>query len=319
MFLCFFSLSALGAPAAPEGMVNIPAGEFEMGCGEECPMEDAKPVHKVRLKGFLIDETPVTNAQYAKFVESTKYKTIAENVPKAADYPGVPKEKLKAGSAVFKPTNASLENPYAWWEFVAGAYWRKIEGPSSKDSVVAHPNYPVVHIAYEDALSYCKWTGKDLPTEAQFEYAARGGLKRKKFAWGDELKPNGKFVANIWQGEFPKENKAEDGFASLSPVTAFPKNGYGLFDMAGNVWHWTKDWYRPDTFSTRTKGGKIVVDPVGPSESHDPSEPGSPKKVQKGGSFLCSDLYCIRYLVGSRGRGSLDSGSSNLSFRCVRN
>lgn len=282
-------------------------------------MRDAKPVHTVEMDGFWMDATLVTNAAFSQFVDSTKYKTVAERVPKAADYPGVPNEKLLAGSAVFAPADVNMGDPYAWWRFTPGAYWRHTEGPSSPDAVKKRPNYPVIHVAYEDAIAYCKWAGKDLPTEAQFEYAARGGLAGKKYAWGDELKPGGKWVANIWQGKFPKEDQGEDGYRGPSPVDAFPKNGYGLYDMGGNVWQWCEDWYRPDTYAKRVKTGKTVRNPQGPSDSLDPSEPEFQKRVQRGGSFLCSDQYCVRYLVGSRGRGSPDSSSSNLGFRCVRN
>lgn len=301
------------------GMVRIPAGTFQMGCGEECPMEDAKPVHDVELDAFWMDETPVTNRQFSQFVDSTKYKTVAERVPKAADYPDVPKDKLQAGSAVFTPKSVDLENPYAWWTFVPGAYWRKTEGPSSPDSVIERPDYPVVHVAHEDAENYCRWANKELPTEAQFEFAARGGLVRKKYAWGDKPRPGGKWVANIWQGSFPKKDSGQDGYRGLSPVRAFPKNRYGLYDMAGNVWQWCKDWYRPDTYAAQVKLGGKIKNPQGPDSSDDPSEPGVAKRVQRGGSFLCSDQYCIRYLVGSRGRGSPDSGASNLGIRCVLN
>ncbi len=290
-----------------------------MGCGDECPMEDAKPIHTVEVDAFWMDATPVTNRQYGEFVEATRYQTVAERVPKAEDYPGVPKEKLLAGSAVFTPKNVGLLDPYAWWTFTPGAYWRRPEGPASPDSAKASPDYPVIHVAYEDAEKYCRWAKKDLPTEAQYEYAARGGLSRKKFAWGDELKPGGKWVANIWQGKFPKKDLGEDGYRGVSPVEAFPKNSYGLYDVAGNIWHWCKDWYRPDTYAVRVRQGGKIRNPVGPASSEDPSEPGVVKRVQRGGSFLCSDQYCIRYLVGSRGRGSIDSGAANLGFRCVRN
>lgn len=310
---------AVFSAGAPSEMVKIPAGKFEMGCGDECPMEDAKPVHTVEMDAFLMDATPVTNAEFAKFVDASNYKTVAEKPPKAADYPGVPKENLLAGSAVFSPADVSLLNPYAWWRFTPGAYWRHPTGAKSPDAAKAHPDHPVTHVAWEDAAAYCKWAGKDLPTEAQFEYAARGGLVRKKYAWGDELKPGGKWVANIFQGKFPKKDSGEDGYKGLSPVTAFPKNGYGLYDMAGNVWQWTKDWYRPDTYEKRVKAGGPIRNPQGPSDSVDPSEPGTQKRVQRGGSYLCSDQYCIRYLVGSRGRGTPDSSASNLGFRCVRN
>jgi len=318
--LVFFAgiVFSLVPATASEDMIRIPGGTFEMGCGTECPMEDAKPVHTVEVGTFWMDSTPVTNKQYAEFVDKTKYKTVAERVPKAADYPDVPKDKLVPGSAVFTPQDVGTENPYAWWTFTQGAYWRKTEGPKSPDADKATPNLPVIHVAYEDAVAYCKWAKKDLPTEAQYEFAARGGLVRKKYAWGDELQPDGKWVANIWQGKFPKSDAGEDGHKGLSPVKAFPPNGYGLYDIAGNVWQWCKDWYRPDTYEKQIKAGGKIRDPQGPSSSSDPSEPGVKKRVQRGGSFLCSDQYCVRYLVGSRGRGAIDSGASNLSFRCVK-
>lgn len=304
-------------PTVP-GMVRIPPGEFQMGCGDECPMTDAKPAHEVALDGFWMDATPVTTAQFAAFIDDAKYMTVAERVPKAEDYPDVPLENLKAGSAVFTPANVSLDNPYAWWTFVPGASWRYPEGPAGADALKAHPDHPVVHVAYEDALAYCRWAGKDLPTEAQYEYAARGGLAGKKYAWGDELQPQGAWVANIWQGEFPSHNSEADGYAGRSPVMAFPKNGYGLYDMAGNVWQWCKDWYRPDTYAQRVKTGAKIANPTGPDDGSDPTEGGIRKRVQRGGSFLCSAQYCIRYLVASRGRGTPDSTSSNLGFRCVK-
>lgn len=297
-------------------MVLIPAGSFQMGCGGECPMEDAKPVHTVEMSAFWMDITPVTNQQFGEFVKQTKYRTLAEQKPKAEDYPDVPKDKLVAGSAVFTPKDVDLQNPYAWWSFVEGASWKKPEGPKGVDALESRPKHPAVHISYEDAAAYCKWAKKDLPTEAQYEYAARGGLVGKRYAWGDELKPGGKWVANIWQGKFPKADAGEDGHRGLSPVEAFPPNGYGLYDIAGNVWHWCKDWYRPDTYAKRAKSK--VSNPEGPSSSHDPSEPGVAKRVQRGGSFMCSDQYCVRYLVGSRGRGDVLGGASNLGFRCVQ-
>lgn len=312
IIMTVISTLAVGSP-----MVKIPPGSFHMGCGGDCPMDDAKPVHTVVMTAFHMDEAPVTNREFAQFVKATGYKTVAERVPLAADYPTVPLDQLRAGSAVFTPQDVNLLNPYAWWTFMPGAFWRKPEGPSSFDAVKDRPDYPVVHVAFEDALGYCKWAQKDLPTEAQFEYAARGGLVDKKYAWGDELQPGGKWVANIWQGKFPKKDEARDGFQGLSPVRAFPKNGYGLYDIAGNVWHWCKDWYRPDTYASRTQLGGIIRDPEGPSSSDDPSETGIPKRVQRGGSFLCSAEYCTRYLVGSRGRGAVDSSSTNLGFRCV--
>lgn len=315
--LVILALSAASLTSATSNMVKIPKGVFQMGCTGECPMEDAKPAHAVEMDSFLIDEAPVTNREFDRFVKATGYKTIAERVPKPADYPTVPVDQLVAGSAVFTPQDVSLINPYAWWRFVPGASWRHTDGPKTADAAIEHPDYPVVQVAFDDALSYCQWMKKDLPTEAQFEYAARGGLAGKKYAWGDELKPGGKWVANIWQGKFPKKDEGGDGFRGLSPVRAFPKNGYGLYDVAGNVWQWCKDWYRPDTYAARAQSKGVARNPVGPSSSDDPSEPGTAKRVQRGGSFLCSDEYCTRYLVGSRGRGAPDSGASNLGFRCV--
>lgn len=316
--LLLAAVTTTSAAAAPATMVKIPAGTFEMGCGQNCPMDDAKPAHLVEMSSFWMDETPVTNGEFSEFVKATSYKTIAERDLNPKDYPTVPQDQLRRGSAVFKPQDVTLINPYAWWRFVDGASWQRTEGPASALSDVARPNYPVVHVAYEDALTYCRWVTKDLPTEAQYEYAARGGLAGKKYAWGDELKPGGKWVANIWQGKFPKKDAGEDGYRGLSPVRAFPTNGYGLYDVAGNVWHWCKDWYRPDTYAEQAKTGKPIRDPEGPFSSEDPSEPGTVKRVQRGGSFLCSDQYCVRYLVGSRGRGAPDSSSSNLGFRCVK-
>jgi formylglycine-generating enzyme len=301
---------------APEGMVWIPGGTFWMGC-EDCEMPDAAPAHLVTVDGFWMDKTPVTNAEFAKFVQATGYQTIAERKPDPKDYPGAPPENLVAGCAVFSPPpgQVSLDNPYAWWRYVPGASWKSPEGPGS--SVKARADHPAVHIAWDDAVAYAKWAGKQLPTEAQFEFAARGGLDRKAYAWGNDLQPGGKWVANIWQGQFPSENTRADGYESTAPVTAFAPNGYGLYDVGGNVWQWCADWYRPDYFKELAKQG-TARNPQGPPDSHDPQEPGIPKRVQKSGSFLCSDQYCSRYLVGSRGKGATDSGSSNVGFRCIK-
>jgi formylglycine-generating enzyme required for sulfatase activity len=311
------SINQAAAPGeAPEGMVWVPGGTFWMGC-DDCNMPDAEPVHLVTVDGFWMDTTPVTNAAFEKFVKATGYKTIAERKPDPKDFPGVPQEKLVAGCAVFSPPpgDVSLENPYAWWQYVAGASWKAPEGPGS--SIKGRENHPVVHIAWDDAMAYAKWAGKRLPTEAEFEFAARGGLDRKPFAWGGELKPGGKWAGNIWQGKFPTTNTNDDGYLRTSPVNAFPANGFGLYDMGGNVWQWCSDWYRPDTFQTLASRG-TARNPKGPDDSFDPQEPGVPKRVQKSGSFLCSDQYCSRYFVGSRGKGAVDSGSSNVGFRCVR-
>jgi formylglycine-generating enzyme required for sulfatase activity len=307
------------APApgpAPEEMVWIPGGTFRMGC-DDCNMPDAEPVHLVTVDGFWMDKTPITNAQFEKFVKATGYKTIAERKPDPKDFPGAPAENLVPGCAVFSPPShdVPLDNPYVWWRYVPGASWKHPEGPGS--STKGREDHPVVHIAWEDAVAYAKWAGKRLPTEAEFEFAARGGADGKRFAWGDELKPGGKWPANIFQGRFPAKNSGDDGYLTTSPVTAFPPNGFGLYDVGGNVWQWCSDWYRPDYFEKLAAQG-VAKNPKGPEDSFDPQEPGVPKRVQKSGSFLCSDRYCARYHVGSRGKGAVDSGSSNVGFRCAK-
>ena len=280
-------------------------------------MPDAQPVHLVAVDAFWMDETPVTNRQFAAFVMATGYVTIAERKPDAKDYPGVPADKLVAGSACFNPPGGpvALDDPNAWWTYRPGASWKNPEGPAS--SLQGREDHPVVHMAWDDAQAYAGWAGKRLPTEAEYEFAARGGQDGKQFAWGDELKPGGAWPANIWQGRFPSNDTGEDGYRSTSPVGAFPPNGFGLHDVGGNVWQWCADWYRPDYFAQLKTLG-IARNPKGPADSVDPQEPGVPKRVQKGGSFLCSDQYCARYHVGSRGRGAADSGGTNVGFRCVK-
>jgi formylglycine-generating enzyme required for sulfatase activity len=313
--------SALAAdpPAAPPpGMVWIGGGEFRMGSTDP-RFPDAQPVHRVRVDGFWMDKTEVTNAQFAKFVEATGYITVAERTPRAEDFPGAPKENLVAGSVCFSPPDqpVPLNNHFQWWSYLRGANWRHPQGPGS--DLKDRENYPVVHVAYEDAEAYAKWAGKRLPTEAEWEYAARGGLDQKKFNWGDEFKPGGKFMANSFQGSFPNKETAEDGFARAAPVGSFPANGYGLYDMAGNVWELTSDWYHPRTYEWYARQGELTVNPRGPEEkdSVDPSEPGVKKRVHKGGSYLCTDQYCTRYMPGGRGKGEPSTGTDHLGFRCV--
>ncbi len=311
---------------APAGMVWIPGGEFSMGsadprgefCGGNEPMEDARPIRRVRVDGFWMDATEVTNADYARFVAATGYVTVAERKPRPEDFPGAPPELLVPGSIVFTPPAASvaLNDFVQWWRFQPGASWRHPEGPGS--SIEGREQHPVVHIAFEDAQAYARWAGKRLPTEAEWEFAARGGLSGEAYAWGAELQPGGRWVANIFQGEFPHRNRAEDGFAGSAPVSSYPANGYGLYDMAGNVWEWCSDWYRPDAYR-ETPPGEVAVNPRGPATSFDPSEPGTVKRVQRGGSFLCTDQYCTRYRIGTRGRGEISSGANHTGFRCVQN
>ncbi len=299
-------------PPSPPGMVWVPGGEFVMG-SVEAEYPDAQPRHRVVVNGFWMDKTEVTNAHFAEFVRATGYVTVAERPPDPKDFPQVPPEKLVPGSLVFTPPkeDVGLDNPYVWWRFVPGANWRHPEGPDS--SIADRMDHPVVHVCWHDAVAYAAWAGKRLPTEAEWEFASRGGLAEKIYCWGDELLVNGRWMANIWQGRFPRENTAEDGFRGTAPVASFPPNGYGLYDMAGNVWEWCADWYRPDYYAVSPRNN-----PQGPHSSFDPLEPGVPKKVQRGGSFLCSELYCVRYKPGTRGKGAIDTGSSHVGFRCVK-
>jgi formylglycine-generating enzyme required for sulfatase activity len=291
-------------------MVWVPGGTFRMG-SEEIP--DARPVREVRVDGFWIDRTEVTNAQFGAFVRATGYLTVAERALDPAQFPAAPRELLTPGSVVFSPPAGPVDlgRPMSWWRYTPGADWRHPEGPGI--TIEGREDHPVVHVCWDDAVAYARWAGKRLPTEAEWEYAARGGLEGKRYAWGDEFRPGGRWQANIWQGRFPAENTRDDGFRTTAPVASFPPNGYGLYDMAGNAWEWCADWYRPDAHASGPANN-----PVGPESSLDPDEPGVPKRVQRGGSFLCSDRYCVRYLVGARGKGAPDSAASHTGFRCVR-
>jgi sulfatase modifying factor 1 len=314
----------------PPGMVWVPGGEFSMGCGDPRglpfggtdPMTDARPVHRVRVDGFWMDAHEVTNDQFAEFVGATGYVTVAERPPRAEDFPGAPPENLVAGSIVFTPPDGDVPlrdgtgmAHLRWWAYVPGACWRHPTGPES--DLVGRGEHPVVHVAFEDAQAYATWAGKRLPTEAEWEFAARGGRSGSVYPWGDEFRPDGRWMANTWQGRFPHENTADDGFAGIAPVGRFPANAYGLHDVSGNVWEWCGDWYRPDTYARDAQAG-VVVNPGGPHESHDPAEPGQPKRIQRGGSFLCSDQYCSRYIVGTRGKGEVSSSTSHCGFRCLK-
>jgi formylglycine-generating enzyme len=319
--------NAAAAPhAAPAGMVWIPGGEFSMGAADPPGMDavgmsgtrDARPIHRVYVDGFFMDATPVTNAQFAMFVAATGYVTVAERRPRAEDFPGAPPEILVAGSIVFSPPDhpVSLANHVQWWSYVRGTSWRHPLGPES--DIAGKGTYPVVHVAYEDAEAYAAWAGKRLPTEAEWEFAARGGLTGKPFVWGDDFRPDGRWMANTHQGHFPDRDTGEDGAAGLMPVAQFPPNGYGVYDMAGNAWQWTSDWYRADYYAQLAESGGIARNPPGPATSLDPSEPGLPKRVQRGGSFLCTDQYCSRYMVGTRGKGEVSTGTNHVGFRCVK-
>ena len=315
------------APAsAQEGMAWIAGGEFSMGAEDPPDMndtigmlatKDSRPIHRVYVDGFWMDKTEVTNAQFAAFVRATGYVTVAERTPRAEDFPGAPPENLVAGSVVFSPPDhpVPLDNHFQWWSYVKGANWRHPLGP--KTSIAGREQYPVVHVAYEDALAYAKWAGKRLPTEAEWEFAARGGLTGKRYPWGDVFEPDGKWMANTHQGHFPDRDTGADAFVGIGPVAQFPANGYGLYDVAGNVWEWTSDWYRPDYYAELTAEGGVARNPPGPDASFDPSEAGEPKRAHRGGSFLCTDQYCSRYTVGTRGKGEVSTGTNHLGFRCV--
>jgi len=310
---------------APEGMAWIPGGEFSMGANDPPDMDDvgmkatldSRPIHRVYVDGFYMDKTDVTNQEYAAFVKATGYVTVAERTPRAEDFPGAPPENLIAGSVVFSPPNheVPLDNHFRWWNYVHGANWRHPHGPQS--GIKGMDQYPVVQINYEDAQAYAKWSGKRLPTEAEWEFAARGGFAGKPFVWGDEFRPGGKWMANTHQGHFPTHDTGDDGHVGLAAVALYPPNSYGLYDMAGNVWQWTSDWYRPDYYRQLAAAGGVARNPQGPSSSYDPAEPNQAKKTHRGGSYLCTDQYCSRYIVGTRGKGEVSTGTDHLGFRCV--
>jgi formylglycine-generating enzyme len=294
--------------------VPIEGGEFTMGSVDFYPEE--RPFRRVRVGDFAIDRYPVTNAAFAHFVDETNYVTVAERPIDPAQYPGAIEELCVPGSMVFRATSGPVDlNDWSqWWAWTPGAMWRRPLGPqSSLDGLEEHP---VVHVAFEDAQAYAEWAGKALPTETEWEYAARGGLEKKHFTWGDEMTPGGKIMANTWQGEFPWQNLELDGYARTSPVGTFPPNGYGLYDMAGNVWEWTTDWYTAQPGSVRSKpccGGGSV------EESYDPNQPQFriPRKVVKGGSHLCAPNYCLRFRPAARSPQMIDTSMSHLGFRCV--
>jgi formylglycine-generating enzyme required for sulfatase activity len=301
-------------------MVWIPGGTFRMGSDHHYPEE--RPAHRVAVDGFRIDPTPVTNRQFRAFVRATGHVTFAEISPDPKSYPGALPHMLYAGSLVFTPPDRPVDLRMwgEWWALLKGADWRHPYGP--KSNINGLDNHPVVHVTYADAQAYAQWAGKDLPTEAEWEFAARGGLDGAEYAWGDELTPRGKHMANTWQGAFPRENLCADGFARTSPVTAFPANGYGLHDMIGNVWEWTSDWYTTRHEADAAKACCIPRNPRGgrEEESYDPCQPQIviPRKVLKGGSHLCAPNYCRRYRPAARHAEPVDTSTSHVGFRCVR-
>ncbi|MBK3801140.1 SUMF1/EgtB/PvdO family nonheme iron enzyme [Azospirillum brasilense] len=305
-------------PDAP--MVWIEGGTFHMGSERHYPEE--RPVHRVRVDGFFLDETPVTNAQFRAFVEATGHVTVAEIPPNPKDYPCALPHMLKAGSLVFSPPDhpVDLRNWGQWWTFRFRANWRQPYGPGS--SIKGLDDHPVVHVAYADADAYATWAGKDLPTEAEWEFAARGGLDGAEYAWGDALNPEGRQLANTWQGEFPHQNLALDGFERTSPVRSFPPNGYGLYDMIGNVWEWTADFWTTRHPDDAPKACCVPINPRGGAmdASYDPGQPTIriPRKVLKGGSHLCAPNYCRRYRPAARHAEPIDTSTSHVGFRCVR-
>jgi formylglycine-generating enzyme required for sulfatase activity len=305
-----------GEPPAPD-MVWVPEGEFLMGSDDHYPEE--APAHRVAVDGFWIDRHPVTNADFRRFVDATGHVTVAEQAPDPADYPGARPELLVAASAVFRkaPRGTPLADPYAWWISVPGATWRHPQGPQS--SLKGLDDHPVVHVTWSDVEAYAAWAGKELPTEAEWERAARGGgPDGAEFAWGDELTPGGKHMANVWQGDFPVHNECLDGWDATSPIRSFPPNGYGLFDMIGNVWEWTIDWYQDH--GELTHACCTVRNPRG-AEAEASADPRHPvavlRKVMKGGSHLCAPNYCQRYRPAARMAQAVDTSTSHLGFRCV--
>ena len=321
--------TATNVAPAPDGMVWVPAGEFTMGWDGPEARFDEKPAHRVRMEGFWMDTTEVTNAQFREFVDATGYVTTAE---RPADWemlktqlpPGTPKpadEMLLPGAVVFTPPDhaVSLSDFSQWWTITPGANWRCPDGPGS--SLEGRDQYPVIHVSWDDAVAYAKWAGKRLPTEAEWEHAARFGQDSQRFIWGSDLSPDGKHMANIWQGTFPHDNTGEDGFPGAAPVKTFPPNALGIYDMAGNVWEWTTDQFHPGEYARRVEelAGETCSGPTGPATTADPRNPFAPdSRVHKGGSFLCNVVYCESYRPSAKMAATPDTGMSHLGFRCVQ-
>jgi formylglycine-generating enzyme required for sulfatase activity len=300
-------------------MVYVPGGTFRMGSDRHYPEE--RPIHRATVDGFWMDAMPVTNRQFRDFVRATGHVTFAEVQPDPKNYPGALPHMLYAGSLVFTPPDRPIDLRLwgEWWTLLKGADWRHPYGP--KSNIHGLDNHPVVHVTYVDALAYARWAGKDLPTEAEWEFAARGGLDQAEFAWGDTLNPGGRHMANTWQGQFPWQNLVQDGYARTSPVKAFPPNGYGLYDMIGNVWEWTSDFFATQHTADAVKACCIPQNPRGGSEeqSYDPCQPETriPRRVLKGGSHLCAPNYCRRYRPAARFPQPVDTSTSHVGFRCV--
>lgn len=309
--------------ASHEGMVLIQGGTFIMGATDDEGKPDEYPLHTARVKDFWMDAEEVTNAEFRKFVDATAYITTAEKTPDWEEIkkqlpPGTPKPDqnlLVAASLVFMQPDhdVPLDDASRWWSWTKGADWRHPQGPGS--SIEGKDDYPVVQVSWDDAMAYCRWAHKRLPTEAEWEYAARAGMPSQKYPWGNEAIESGRPKANTWQGKFPASNSVWDGYARLAPAGSFAANRFGLHDMAGNVWEWCSDWYDADYY--QSLAGKLSVDPAGPAQSNDPMEPGMPKKVLRGGSFMCNASYCKGYRVSSRMKSSPDTGLENTGFRCV--
>lgn len=305
--------------AATKNMVWVPGGEFLMGSDRFYPEE--RPVRRVAVDGFWVDEGPVTVAAFRRFVKATGYVTLAERPPDPAEYPDADPDLLVPGSLVFRKTSGpvNFNDPPRWWSWVPGADWRHPEGPRS--TLHGKELHPVTHISYEDAAAYAAWAGKALPTEAEWEYAARGGLQGATFAWGDEFAPDGRMMANTWQGQFPWENLLADGFEGTSPVKSFPPNGYGLYDVTGNVWEWTSDFFSPSHEHAPEHPCCVPRNPrvASPDQSYAAGGPGAhiPRRVIKGGSHLCAPNYCLRYRPAARQAEPTDTSTSHLGFRCV--
>ncbi|NIG54130.1 formylglycine-generating enzyme family protein [Chitinophaga sp. Cy-1792] len=317
--------AAVAGVNAIKGMVYLPGSTFTMGTNDENSYPAERPAHQVRVKAFYIDATEVTNKQFKAFVDATGYVTVAERKPDWEELkkqlpPGTPKipdNELVAGAMVFEAPDHPVDKSDIsnWWKWVPGADWKHPQGPGS--NLDGRWDHPVVQVAWEDANAYAKWAGKRLPTEAEWEYAARGGMEEKRYAWGDDFTPGNKYMANTFQGHFPDKDAGEDGFKGTAPVASFPPNKFGLYDMIGNVWEWTADWYDADEYK-QLAANKITDNPKGPAATRNPENPYAIERVTKGGSFLCANDYCINYRPSARRGTAFDSGASHIGFRCVK-